>query len=425
MSSKPRVRSAPIKRLKCTKSRVLYILVGTACLLGLMAGFILESLLGDNLIFHSGFPSALLAATAQVATANVDKLTERAPTQPLFSMGNYTGYARAYESWPKDRPFPCFPTDGTSTKWSKSYLMIRTPVADGSGLMFQRPLKSGSTTVAATVMRIAHRKAHLVQGQVNYTIACKHRAIHGAAFTNLHFHKRVKEKSFLFSVIRDPTKRAISEFFHFSVSVHLKDPTDRIFQQELSAPFFNNYYIRDLALRQTPTPAKYEQTVKEIIDGYNFIAITERLDESLVVFKMLLHLELEDILYVRERSQGSFSNGPPLTRPCLYVWPSFVTKGMKAFFASKKWENQVKGDYMLYEAAKKSLDLTIERLGRVRFEGELARFKAALKTAQEVCGPRAVSMCKEDGSPAKNTTCYIWGEGCSHACLDEIKVPPE
>ena len=166
-----------------------------------------------------------------------------------------------------------------------------------------------------------------------------------------------------------------------------------------------------------------KKIVKEIIDGYNFIAITERIDESLVVLKMLLGLDLEDILYVRERSQGAFSNGPPLTRPCLYVWPSFLTTGMKAFFASDKWKNHMKGDFMLYEAAKKSLDLTIDRLGRDKVEEELARFKIALNTAQDVCGPRAISMCREDGSKATNTTCYIWGEGCSHDCLDEIKVP--
>ena len=136
--------------------------------------------------------------------------------------------------------------------------------------------------------------------------------------------------------------------------VHLKDPTDRIFQQEVLTQVYNNYYIRDLALRNISNSPNYEVIVKEIIDGYNFIAITERLDESLVVLKMLLSIELEDVLYVRERSQGGFSNGP-LTRPCLYIWPSFVTSGMKAFFASKKWENQVKGDYILYEAAKKVL----------------------------------------------------------------------
>jgi len=427
MSSKPSVTSAQ-KRKKFSIARVIYILVGTACLLGMTAGFFLSKLaqgeadefLQDNLRLSAGITNALISATTGVATA--DKPTERAPGQPLFDMGDYTGYARAYESWPKGRPFPCFPADGNLSR-PKGYLMLTTPVADGCGLFFHRPLKTGSTTVAGTVMRIAHRNAHLMQGE-NKTLACKHRANHGAAFKVLKFHNRVKQKSFLFSIIRDPTKRAISQFFHFSVSVHLKDPTDRIFQQELSAPFFNNYYIRDLALRQTPTPAKYEQTVKEIIDGYNFIAITERLDESLVVLKMLLNIELEDVLYVRERSQGGFSNGP-LTRPCLYIWPSFVTSGMKAFFASKKWENQVKGDYILYEAAKKSLDMTIERLGRERFEGELVRFKAALKTAQEVCGPRSVSICKDDGSRARNTTCYIWGEGCSHACLDEIKVPPE
>jgi hypothetical protein len=204
------------------------------------------------------------------------------------------------------------------------------------------------------------------------------------------------------------------------------EPTDAVFQREMMTPTYGHYYIRDLALRSVPNVqgADHKLIVKEIIDGYDFIAITERMEESLVVFKMLLGLDLEDILYVRERSQGAFSNGPP-ARPCIYVWPSFLTDGMKSFFASDKWMNHMKGDYMLYEAAKKSLDLTIDRLGRAKVKKEVERFKAALKIAEEICAPRAISMCTTDGTRANKTTCYIWGEGCSHECLDEIKLPDQ
>jgi hypothetical protein len=35
-----------------------------------------------------------------------------------------------------------------------------------------------------------------------------------------------------------------------------------------------------------------------------------------------------------------------------------------------------------------------------------------------------VGMCNANGAPVPvaNRTCYIWSEGCSHACLNEIRV---
>ena len=40
------------------------------------------------------------------------------------------------------------------------------------------------------------------------------------------------------------------------------------------------------------------QLAQSIIDDYDFVAVTERLDESLVVLQMLLDLPLGDILYL-------------------------------------------------------------------------------------------------------------------------------
>ena len=48
-------------------------------------------------------------------------------------------------------------------------------------------------------------------------IKCLHRSMHGSAL-DLEYDQRDHKRSFLFSLIRDPTKRAISEFFHFRVA---------------------------------------------------------------------------------------------------------------------------------------------------------------------------------------------------------------
>ncbi len=81
----------------------------------------------------------------------------------------------------------------------------------------------------------------------------------------------------------------------------------------------------------------------------------------------------------------------------------------------------------MYQAVHKSLDLTIDQLGRDEFQRQLHVFRKVNQRAQEHCASRAVGMCSEGGAPIPkaNRTCYIWSEGCSHACLDEIHVMKE
>ena len=78
----------------------------------------------------------------------------------------------------------------------------------------------------------------------------------------------------------------------------------------------------------------------------------------------------------------------------------------------------------MYQAASKSLDLTIDRLGRKEFSEQLAEFLRINKAAQAICEPREVGMCSSSGEPVplKNRTCIIWSEGCSDSCLDEINA---
>jgi hypothetical protein len=72
--------------------------------------------------------------------------------------------------------------------------------------------------------------------------------------------------------------------------------------------------------RKVPESFNFTDAVQQVLDAYDFIMVTERFDESLVALKMLLNLDFEDILYTRERSEGSFTNGFP-DRPCIYIVP--------------------------------------------------------------------------------------------------------
>lgn len=148
------------------------------------------------------------------------------------------------------------------------------------------------------------------------------------------------------------------------------------------------------------------------------------MDESLIVFKHLLKLDFYDILYIKARSSGTFSNGDASRgRACVYLVPSFLTPGMQHFFESKEWKDSNANDIMLYQAAYKSLDNTIDALGREMVQNELKIFQEAQARASDFCEDRVRGFCSSGGSliPEKQRTCVVWGEGCDFDCLKDFR----
>ncbi len=343
--------------------------------------------------------------------------------------------------------------------------MLQTPAHEG--ILFQRPQKTGSTTLTGIVLRLVHNRGK----QMGFE-KCKHRCMHGSG-VSYDFGRRDKTKSFLFSIIREPQARAFSQIFHFEISAASREPTDAYLQTQLLAPANHLHYLHDLKVRnytnastlfllrqnlaqklgytsvQEQLHLKNQTSPKElrhaerlwkqwrlfgenfdvhamighILEDYNFIALMERMDESLVVLQMLLNLTTKEIVYTKARSGGSFSNGFS-DRPCIYILPSFTTPGMKRFFASEEWQSHIAADVEMYKAVHKSLDRTIDALGRQEFEEKLATFKKALKLAGTHCVGRIRTMCSSSGEVIRpvNTTCYFWGEGCDHDCIDELDL---
>jgi hypothetical protein len=168
------------------------------------------------------------------------------------------------------------------------------------------------------------------------------------------------------------------------------------------------------------TPHK---VIADILEDYDLIAIMERMDESLVVLQMLFNLTTKEILYTRARSAGAFSNGY-VKKPCFYILPAFQSPGTKKLLASDEWQSQIAPDIEFYKAAHKSLDRTIDALGRDEVEKRLGDLRAGLKLAAQHCEGRVRTMCSPGGAQIKprNTTCYVFGEGCDHDCIDELDL---
>lgn len=147
------------------------------------------------------------------------------------------------------------------------------------------------------------------------------------------------------------------------------------------------------------------------------------MDESLVVMKMLLNLTTKDILYTKARESGGWSTHIP-QRPCVRIPPSYVSPGMREYFASPKWRKVIESDLLLYKAAQASLDRTIEALGKDKFQTNLVEFETALQKANTHCEGRVLPACSSGGIriPAEENSCYIWGEACDYECLNDLQL---
>ncbi|KAI2498988.1 sulfotransferase family [Fragilaria crotonensis] len=368
---------------------------------------------------------------------------------------DYTGPSRAFTKF--EHAFPCYP--------GEKKLMLQTPAHEG--ILFHRPMKTGSTTMTGVLLRLVHNR-----GQKLGFEKCKHRSIHGSG-RSFEFGLRDRSKSFLFSIIREPQARALSQIFHFEVSHMRREPTDSYLRSRLLSNYYHLHYFADLGVRQytnssqvemmkllaakkigynssqqlgkawkSLSPRKQRQhgrilrgfnlfgsdftphkVIGDILEDYDLVGIMERMDESLVALQMLLNLTTKEILYTRARSGGSFSNSLP-PHPCIYILPIFTSPGMKEFLASDEWKEHIAADVEFLKAAHKSLDRTIKALGREEFNRKLSIFQNALKLAAINCAGRVRTMCTAGGEVVRpvNTTCYVWGEGCDHDCIDELEL---
>eukprot|EP00977_Amphora_coffeiformis_P011570 scaffold2780_cov174-Amphora_coffeaeformis.AAC.16 len=305
-------------------------------------------------------------------------------------------YPRAFPVWPYD-DYPCFPPDPKMARIS----VQRSPAHQG--FLFVKPMKVGGSTAAGVNARIARRL-----GKKHGYLCCKARWDHSMART-LEYGQRIPSQSFLWTVLREPTRRAVSEFFHFEVSRKQVPPTTEEFQKYVKGLHFYNYYVNELHTRNQTNPIA--QKVQEVLQDYDFIGITERMEESIVVLMMLLRLNVEDVVYLSSKTSGSYD------ALCYYIQPSRVTPETAAFLQSPYWQERVHWDTILYQAANHSLDLTIERLGPARFAQALGKFRSLQASIKKACSGLEVYPCKSDGTKNEASDC-IWNDsGCGKTCI--------
>lgn len=398
---------------KCPRQTAIYIVAVTILMSQLLWMFGIFPACHHNDTLH---PKEILL----LRSANNDPTKEDTNTNTNHSIPiiPFRGPTRIFRTWNyTHRPFPCFPAED---KW-RTPAVVRSPTQ--KGLLFLRNMKTGSSTLGGITIRIARSMARFVPNIT--TDLCKVRFDHTPARL-LHYGQRDQQQSFLFSFLRNPKDRVLSEFFHFGVSRFKNEPTFDNFKNYLNSRYFlNNYFLWDMGFGNfngsKATWMRKKQVAHDIIHGYDFIGLMERMDESLVVLKMLLNLQFNDILYLSAKGNGGFDDGAYKGK-CHYIVPSYISPAMKEFFDGPIWEQWSDGDTWLYNAANHSLDLTIQALGNQEVKRQVVEYQRLQKIAKERCLPTTIQPCTSDGVYHKNNhNCLFWDSGCGYECLDSLR----
>jgi hypothetical protein len=342
------------------------------------------------------------------------------------------------------------------------------------GLFLNKVPKTASTVLTAVNIRIARRLGARInialekeegassslssssKKQHNNNNVCAHYDTHCHGNAPSFFGDRSPTRSFLWGSLRDPASRAMSRIFFERFSKHNKDAKlarDEVILRDLKEDHDRHYgtvsagqggfQTQYLALedmeewstwsKSYPTlvqrPDLLEERVQKIVNDYDFLALTERLEESLVVLQLLLGLPLGDILSMSSKVSGE-SYYFHQTRPkdpgtCVPIQKPFRTPAIEAYVTSDEWYAANYADYVLYAAANTSLDMTIERLGKDRLDRSLQQFRHAQNLVAERCRDEIFPPCSPNGkvqTKKSERNCYQKDQGCGYRCIDKVAL---
>jgi hypothetical protein len=129
----------------------------------------------------------------------------------------------------------------------------------------------------------------------------------------------------------------------------------------------------------------------------------------------------DKLRFEKLRFVGASTHRP--TAKCVKLERPFRTRAIDEYLESDEWRAMNYGDYLLHAAANRSLDLTIERIGRDRFDTALKEYQRLRTKADRVCKDHVQLPCSSYGKSQlmiSQKSCYKRDFGCGHSCIDEM-----
>jgi hypothetical protein len=315
--------------------------------------------------------------------------------------------------------FPCFPKPNNNDKKHNNKNNNNSANNDKGGaaigIYYIKVFKTASSTVS-----------HIVKYFTNKHGQCEEHSNHAPAhtFSKLQHYQPNQPRSFLFTFIREPTKRAVSDFFYRKVTQNKEEINLSNFKngccrskQKLNgqAGFQLAYISTEERLPEyifwnstypdmVQNPHMLLDRVKNVFDSYDFIGVSERLNESLVALSFILNLSLSEIAYVSYRQSGSYLE---IQKKCVKIVKPHLTMEVEEYLDTDEWKAVTAGDSLLHRTAMEALDRTIDNvIGRDLFKKRLSEYEVLLDLIKN-CGKKCSLTCSDDGEYREPTSCRL------------------
>jgi len=268
-------------------------------------------------------------------------------------------------------------------------------------LLFRKAFKVGGSTLGGIVRRIAIRfgvagsgdRASLVEREPK--LLANHIPDEGYK----QWKHTLRLPYFVWGSVRKPIARCISAFDYFRA-----ETSDSAKIRFGGSNRCNNEVWKTLEL-----------TSRESQEDLQYMAVTERFDESALMVCYFLGCSIADILYVKSKdSQDPMNRLPKSKRHSLHVAFAKESPRVRSFFLGNKFQKRNSLDTHLWNVANQTLDRLIDFVGKVGFQTKLREFRSHLTATHEEC--------KYVISPL---VCYWRDNGCKYDCLNRYanKVP--
>jgi hypothetical protein len=330
------------------------------------------------------------------------------------------------------------------------------------GLLYIKSYKTASSTLEGICLSIAHNIARRHFGvssdtttttkstaisnsslslssssisSVSTTTAAPPPCIHynRHEFADSRHHARRGTPSLLWSFVRDPAKRDLSHVFHFEVGRRGMIPTDDLKIINTIEYRIKGRQVRYLIPHKGSTNKlwpKHElrqdlhqvlhQIQVGILDNYDFLGVTERMEESLACLVILFQLHPGDVIVLPSKRSGGYDDAGH-NQTCTRIPKAIRTPAVEHYLSHKFV--QYNADVLLYHVVNASLDRTIAAIGLTKVQEMVQEIQYLQRLAEQRCQDVAHFPCSENGTlqlTLSEQSCYVQDAGCGHACVDAV-----
>ena len=307
----------------------------------------------------------------------------------------------------------------TKSIWSRSKLhsWCHANNAMNEGLLYVKLPKCASSTASGVSMRVADKLGRRILGQ-----NCVGRYLHSPASYKLRqYGARNETTSLLWSMLREPNQRLLSHYFFEQVSRQEIEPTETgilsFIKQHVDMK--KTFMLRYLKLQ--PLGGKEPAWIREMMRKYDFIGVSDRMDESLVVLALIMQVPVADMVMLSSKVAGGYDAGRG-GQGCVKLVPKQSFAAVDNYLQTEDWKKN-NWDQILFQVVNRTLDKTIDHLGRENVARKVESLRLLTKRVHDKCLSEAVFPCPAtlpNHTAVSEKSCYFADSGCGYRCIDEV-----